>query len=273
MAIAIIASCKKENTTEDTNSISTPKTPTAIDTNKLVRVGEGYITRAAAKAVVYAEKSLFVGYNKLYIAMYDSVNSTLLTDGHLEMLHPMMDMGGMAHSAPVEYSKDINSTTKLWEGAVVFNMPSMRGSWNLNIGFHNHKANKEGEGEIQVMVNNPTVSVMKNFIVAGDDSAKVFLSLVQPTNPNIGLNDFEITLHKKLDMMTFPAINNYTVTIEPEMPSMGHGSPNNVNPVLTTNGHYKGKVNFTMTGFWRVHVKLYKNGTLLENTQFFDITF
>jgi hypothetical protein len=57
------------------------------------------------------------------------------------------------------------------------------------------------------------------------------------------------------------------------MPSMGHGSPNNVNPVHTSNGHYLGKVNFTMSGFWRVHLTIKKNGVLLSNDQYFDITF
>jgi hypothetical protein len=274
MAVAVIASCKKEDNTEDPTPTPTPTTPTTIDTTKLVRVGQGYITGAAAKAVVYAEKSLFVGYNKLYIAMYDSASATLLTDGHLELLQPMMDMGSMQHSAPVEFSNDINATTKLWEGAVVFSMSSMgMGGWSLNMGFHNHKVDKEGEGSISITVSNPAVAVMKSFIVAADDSTKILMSLLQPMSPQIGLNDFEITLHKMQDMMTFPAVNDYTVQIEPEMPSMGHGSPNNVNPVFTANGHYAGKVNFTMTGFWRVHVKLYKNGVLLDDKQYFDITF
>lgn len=273
MAAAVIISCKKENNSDETNTTPTPTPPMVIDTTKLVRVGQGYITGAAAKAVVYAEKALFVGYNKLYIAMYDSASSKLLEDGHLELLQPVMDMSSMQHSAPVEYSEEINTTSKFWHGAVVFTMPSMGGSWTLNMGFHNHAVDKEGEGEIAVTVANPPVSVMKSLVVAADDSAKVYISLVQPTAPKIGLNNFEITLHKMADMMDFPAVNNYTVEIEPVMPSMGHGSPNNVHPVLTSNGHYLGKVNFTMTGLWQVKIKLFKNGVLLDDTQFFEIEF
>jgi len=55
------------------------------------------------------------------------------------------------------------------------------------------------------------------------------------------------------------------------MPSMGHGSPNNVNPVLTKNGHYKGKVNFTMTGDWRINLELNKDGKTTKT--FFDLLF
>lgn len=272
MAAAVIISCKKENNPEDQNT-QTPANPAAVDTANLIRVGEGYIIGASAKTVVYAEKALFTGYNKLFFAMYDSATSTPLTGGHLELLQPVMDMGSMKHSAPVEYSNDINSTNKLWEGAVVFTMPGSGGSWKLHLGFHNHAIDKEGEGAIAVSVSNPTTSVMKSCIVAADDSAKVYLSLVQPMTPQIGLNNFEITIHKMAGMMSFPAVNDYTVEVVPEMPSMDHGSPNNVNPVLTSNGHYLGKVNFTMTGLWRVHLKLFKNGTLLDDTQYFDITF
>ena len=72
-------------------------------------------------------------------------------------------------------------------------------------------------------------------------------------------------------MMTFPAEDNFSITMTPEMPSMGHGSPNNVNPVLTKNGHYKGKVNFTMTGDWRINLVLNKEGK--STTTFFDLLF
>src|SRR5688572_29303215 len=99
MAAAVIISCKKENNSDDQNNPTpTPTTPTTIDTTKLVRVGQGYITGAAAKAVVYAEKALFVGYNKIYIAMYDSASKKLLEDGHLEVFQPVMDMTSMQHS-------------------------------------------------------------------------------------------------------------------------------------------------------------------------------
>jgi hypothetical protein len=271
MAVAVIASCKKEDSSTD-QTTPTPITSNGPDTSRLVRVGEGYIIGAAAKAVVYAEKPLFVGYNQLYFAMYDSGTATLLTQGHLEELVPLMDMGGMTHGAPVESSEDINTTTKLWNAAVVFVMPGTPGNWSLNIGFHNHKVNKEGEGSVNVTVANPATAVMKSVVIAADDSAKLFISLVQPTKPQSGLNDFEITLHKAESRVDYPAVNNYTVEINPEMVSMGHGSPNNVNPVLTANGHYKGKVNFTMTGLWRVHLKLFKNGILMDDTQYFDIT-
>jgi hypothetical protein len=256
--------CKKEETTTVT---PTPVIVDQIPSNYKL-MGETYIIGAAAKAKVYAEKDLFVGYNKIFVAMFDSVSNTRLTDGHFDVI-PMMDMGMMKHSAPVEITEESIPSDKFWKAAIVFIMPSSAGKWTLNMAFHNHKTDKEGEGELEVNVINPTTSVMKSFIAS--DSTKLFVTLIQPTTPKIGLNNFEISIHKK-DMMDFPAVNDYTVEIEPTMPSMGHGSPNNVNPVFTSMGHYVGKVNFTMTGLWNVKLTLKKNGVTIDNKQSFDIT-
>jgi hypothetical protein len=265
-AALTFSSCKKEDTP---TPVSTPSTIDPIIPSNYIKVGETYIIGAAAKAVIYAEANLSVGYQKLYTAMFDSVTNKRLTNGHFD-LTPVMDMGTMVHSSPVENIEgDTMPSTQFWQAAAVF---TMAGNWKLNIQFHNHKNNLEGEGEAMVNVNMPTTSVMKSFIIAADDSAKVFVSLLKPNAPKIGLNDFEITLHKKANMMSFPAVENYTVEINPIMPSMGHGSPNNVNPVHTANGHYLGKVNFTMTGLWRVNLIIKKNGVMIDNTQFFDIT-
>ena len=98
------------------------------------------------------------------------------------------------------------------------------------------------------------------------------ISLIPPVKWKAGLNDFEITIHKMVSMDDFPTVEDYTVEVEPEMPSMGHGSPNNVNPVHTSNGHYMGKVNFTMSGLWNVKLKLFKNGKLVSEGLLFEIT-
>ena len=87
----------------------------------------------------------------------------------------------------------------------------------------------------------------------------------------VGINDFEFTLHKKVSMMSFPADSSYTSTIYPWMPSMGHGSPNNVDPSHIGMGHYNGDVNFTMTGDWQIKVYLHKNGQ--TDSTYFDLLF
>jgi hypothetical protein len=96
--------------------------------------------------------------------------------------------------------------------------------------------------------------------------------LILPDEPVVGVNDFEILVNKKVSMMDWPPDESFLITIEPEMPTMGHGSPNNVNPVHEGMGHYRGKVNFTMTGYWKVNLVFYHDDIEAGETSF-DITF
>lgn len=262
-----IVACKKDESTNPSQNNTTPQDSGIL--SSYIKLGETYIIGAQAKAVVYAETQVTTGYTKLHVAMYDSTTNSRLDDGHLHII-PIMDMGMMQHSTPVENEVLSKPTNKIWSPNVIF---TMSGTWKLGIEFHNHLIDEEGEGEMSVTVTAPTSPNVKTISLPSDDSSTVVVTLIQPTSPKIGLNNFEISIHKMVDMMTFSAVNNYTVEIEPTMPSMGHGSPNNINPVFTSNGHYKGQVNFTMSGLWRVKLTLKKDGNVLDNSNSFDITF
>jgi copper chaperone NosL len=54
----------------------------------------------------------------------------------------------------------------------------------------------------------------------------------------------------------------------PLMPTMGHGSPGNENPVPLGNGHYLGTVNFSMSGPWTVTVVARSGGETLGEVTF-----
>jgi len=242
----------------------------------LTKLKDGYAIGAAAKVEIWGKKNFFAGYNQLIVVLYDSLNlQTKLTDAHITFL-PVMTMGmgamTMQHASPVE-NPDETAVDDVFPGAIAFVMPSaMSGTWKLRVGVHNHKIDKEGEANFDITVDNPAVSVLTVFTSQSADSSKLVLSLVQPTNPKVGMNDIEFTIHRKATMMDWPADDTYTVEITPTMPSMGHGSPNNVNPVNATMGHYKGKVNFTMTGEWRVDVLVKKGGVTISKNAYFNIT-
>jgi hypothetical protein len=242
----------------------------------LAKLKEGYVIGAAAKVEIWGRKNFFTGYNQLTVVLYDSLNlQTKLTDAHITFL-PLMTMGmgamTMQHASPVE-NPDETAVDDVFPGAIAFVMPSGMGdTWKLGVGVHNHKIDKEGEAEFDITVDNPSVSVLSVFTSQSADSTKLVLSLVKPTNPVVGMNDIEFTIHRKATVMDWPADDSYTMEITPTMPSMGHGSPNNVNPVNTTLGHYKGKVNFTMTGEWRVDVLVKKGGVTVSKNAYFNIT-
>ena len=47
----------------------------------------------------------------------------------------------------------------------------------------------------------------------------------------MGAQPIEIFAYEKVSMTEWPPLDNLTLAIEPEMPTMGHGSPNNEDPV------------------------------------------
>lgn len=264
----LVLSCKKKETKPE--ETETP-TPTDVTPANLMKLGETFISGSTAKAVVYGTKEPETGYNEIYVALYDSVDGSKLNAGRFNVL-PMMDMGTMKHSAPVENTTDSATTNGYFKSGVIFSMPGTASQWWLDLSFTNAKNKRSGTGKFNLAVKSSSPSKLKSTVVAADNNSSIFISFVNPVKPVVGINDFEVVLNKKKNMMEYMPIDDYTIEIEPTMPSMGHGSPNNVNPVLTSQGHYKGKVNFTMSGLWRISLKLYKNGTLVSGDQYFEIT-
>lgn len=221
---------------------------------------------------LFSEQKLSIGYNALYIRLIDQKDKKEVTHAWINIL-PMMEMhkesGTMKHSSPVE-NPGASATEGLFKAAAVFSMASDdHGSWTLEV-------------EIQISDSSPTQKVIIPITVLPskdqriktvklDDGSTHMITYVQPVESKIGINDFEIVIHQRKNMFEFPPVNDFTIEMEPEMPSMGHGSPNNINPILTSNGHYKGKVNFTMSGDWRIHLNLTKEKETVSTS--FDLTF
>ncbi|HEU4574547.1 MAG TPA: FixH family protein [Chitinophagaceae bacterium] len=239
----------------------------------LIKQSEGYAIGAATKVEIYTESgSITTGYNKFYIALYDSVSGIRIDRAALQ-LTPMMDMGTMQHSAPFENPTSENASNHLFACSVVFIMPSGSGqNWTLSIQVSNLSTNKNGTLTVPVTVTEPAHKTMNSFTSAAN-GGKYFISLVQPAKPKVGINDFEVVVYKKISMMNFPPDSSMSITLYPEMPTMGHSSPNNVDPVHISQGHYKGNVNFTMTGLWRLHLRFMAGESVADTTQYFDVEF
>lgn len=265
-AIAIVfSSCKKD---ENPPQNTTPDNPL----DELIYIGETSVVGAGTIVKLYAQEELFVGYNHLYFAIYDSANpAQQITDAHIEIT-PMMDMGMMQHTCPVE-QPELDAITSAFKGVSVFIMPSTAGQWTMNAIVHNHANMKMGIASLPLTVVEKAESQLISF-VSEVDSAKIFVTRIEPQSPEIGLNPYVLGVYKKESMMSFPAVTDINISITPEMPSMGHGSPNNVNPVHTENGIYEGQVNFTMTGYWVVNMDFFtaSNDTIKTGQQF-EITF
>lgn len=220
---------------------------------------------------LYAKDTLYEGYNKLFLELKEEKTGTKINQAKLK-LSPLMHMVSKTHGAPTENPDEHVAESGFFEGAIVFIMPSNPEEyWTVEVAIDVKGKNDTILLSIPV-VKNPKEPKKINIISAIDET-KYFVSLIEPSNPKVGVNDLEFSVHYKQNMMSFPAAEDLIIEIEPEMPSMDHGSPNNVHPEHLLNGHYGGKVNFTMTGWWRVHITIKKNNKIVTDEAYFDITF
>lgn len=261
-AIFILSSCKED---EKTNTPPTHKDPL----EGYVMLGEEEATTLGYSIKLYSKEDPFTGYNYLVARLLETGTSNQITDANV-VFKPMMDMGTMKHSCPTE-QPIYNIGLEGYAGTATFVMPSMGGSWSVIIDVTPEGGTANEEVEIPITVEDKDEARIYNFMKEGTG---YFIAMVEPWKPAVGMNDYEIVIYKRESMMSWPAVTDLKVEIEPQMPSMGHGSPNNVHPVHTENGHYVGQVNFTMDGHWIV-INTIKadNDSVMHDSGFFDITF
>jgi len=245
------------------------------DTTNYTKVTEAVSSGSSFNVGFYATDSLFVGYNKVYIKITDKTSGQAINQATL-VLHPLMDMVTMKHACPAENPGSAPNADGYYEGVIIFSMPGTN-SWSVSADVTaNGKTETVNFAIPKVIATDPVqkIVVMDTVITGGVlKVTKYPISIVKPKAWKVGMNTFEITINCMQSMMAFPSCSDFTVEITPEMPSMGHGSPNNVNPVHVSNGHYVGSVNFTMTGAWRINMLLQKSDWVKARSSYFDITF
>ncbi len=241
------------------------------------KLSEAYVVGAATKLEIWGDLNYFTGFNKLNVVLYDSLYPGKLVENAELQFQPLMTMNigetTMKHASPFD-NPVTTSTPGIYGGSVLFIMPSSSsGAWKLNVMVVNKENGKSGTASMDISVEDPQNALVKSFVSQSADSSKLFVTLVQPKVWKVGSNDLEFTIHKKATMMSFPADSTYTIEFVPEMPSMGHSSPNNVNPTSVGKGHYMGKVNFTMTGEWKLNVTVKKEGVTISNGLYYTVNF
>jgi len=251
LCATLFAACKKDNTKQ-------PETTT----NNKIKIAEE-ATASGIEVTLWSDvQPLKTGYNKVYVSLDHSGKS--LTDATVSYM-PVMNMTSMQHSCPVEQPV-FNSKSNLYEGAIVFTMPSdSMMMWHLKVTVNNETV------DFNLKVTNTANQLVGTYM--GADGESYVVALIPPKSWEVGLNDFELLVNRADGMMAYPPDDHFEITFLPEMPSMGHSSPNNTNPVSVGNGHYKGQANLTMTGDWRFHFKLNKNETLIIPDAYMDISF
>ncbi|MCT4624569.1 MAG: FixH family protein [Schleiferiaceae bacterium] len=264
LALAIFTtSCKKEET----------PAPPADPLSEFVLITTLDAPNTNYTAKVYAREAFYVGYNQVIVKLTDKTTGNNITDATV-IFKPLMDMNsGMKHACPTEKPM-YNDVLKAMDGTITYVMPGgQMGQWNLGLEIMSASGDSDMlSTTIDVMAKDD--AQLFSFISAADSNQSVFVALVNPKQPQIGSNDFEVVVYQRKSMMDWPAIEKLNIEIEPWMPTMNHGSENNVNPTDMQNGHYLGKVDFSMTGYWQVKMVIKDDkGNIMKDDAYFDIRF
>lgn len=209
------------------------------------------------------DSRLEVGMTPIYLSVR-TANGSAVTDATVSFVPTMTMMGGKSHSAPV-MAPAVLGSDGTYRTEVVFQMASGdMGTWSADVGIVR-------PGQPDVVAHLPSLTIAetgraKSFANTDPVSAvttKYILSLNFAQAPNVGLNPVIITLHTMQDMMTFVPVDDASFDLVPEMPSMGHGSPGSVNPILTSPGRYEGQLSFSMMGAWETTITVSRAGAVV----------
>ena len=205
--------------------------------------------------------TLHIGYNDLYFVVTKKKTGNYVKFFDIKNITPLMNMVkmNMWHSTPVGGALEVLDTKRpaVKHGWVSLLMStSEAGYWEFSYDIEvlGSKGRLE-EKEVNVKGLSEGQGWLKSFKVGNDT---YYLSLVNPNDWATGQNAIQAYISKKSSPATTPyavASETFTVEIDPRMPDMGnHTSPDNVALTKQPNGSYKGSINLTMTGLWRIHL-------------------
>ncbi|UNY98198.1 hypothetical protein MQE36_14040 [Zhouia spongiae] len=207
---------------------------------------------------LYSETDqLHVGYNALSIRIKDNTSKKYIENAAVDW-NPVMHMTSMQHSCP-KSEISVSEDKTVYTGFVVFQMPgNSEEYWNLKIDFNINGEAYSVSKKINVVGSTDDYRTVNVFM--GNDENRYVLANI-PADLSVSVNDFEAVLFKMENMMDFSVVENYIIEIDPRMPGMNnHSSPNNEHLSYDAKtGIYKGKLSLTMTGYWKINLKVLNN--------------
>lgn len=264
-----------------TSCSSSDETPVVDELANLSKFQE--ITNATHTIELYAPSgSLEQGYNEISIRIKDNATGSYVKNAEVTWM-PLMHMTMMTHSCPKSEVAKVTNNGTLYEGYIVFQMAQNTTEyWDLKIDYTINGSNYTTTAVIDV----PASIQRRVNTFTGSDGSKYIIAYAEPNHPKVAVNDMKVGIFKMVDMMNFPVVDDYSLQIDPRMPSMGnHGSPNNVAAQQTAPGSlYRGKMSLTMTGYWKINLQLVSPdgtvlkgeaiaGTVTESSLYFDLEF
>lgn len=230
------------------------ETPEIVnETEGLIKIQD--IVNTDQTIELYSKNGAFqTGYNNISIRIKNNSDQSYFENATLSWM-PMMQMPMMQHSSPHSAITKVSGKKTLYTGSVIYQMTNTDGAgWSMTVNY--------SIDNIDYTVTEPiTVSqAAKQNVTSfmGVDQKRYIVALIEPLEPTIGINDMMVGLYQMENMMSFPAVENYKIMLDPRMPGMGnHTSPNNTDLSFeASDTMYHANLSLTMTGYWVLNLKL-----------------
>lgn len=254
VATIAFASCSKEVNDKEMNELE-----------GLTKIRE--LSNSTHTIELYSKKGeLTVGFNEIKLRILDNTSDIFVKNAQVSWM-PVMHMMMMNHSCPKSTVEKVADEGNLYRGYIMFQMAENASEyWDLTIDYTINGVDYSITTEIDVLATEKRT--VNSF--TGSDNERYLVTYIEPTEPKVAINDMKIGVWKMENMMNFLMANDYTVKIDPRMPSMGnHSSPNNENATQSNPGDfYEGKLSLTMTGYWKINLQLAKaDGIILKGEE------
>lgn len=251
LPILFLALLSTACSSDDDNNNSTP--PVINEVEGLTKIQD--IVNNNHTIELYSKSGHFyTGYNNISLRIKDNTTDTFFEDVTISWM-PVMQMPTMQHACPYSAITKAPGRDTVYQGNIIYQMTNTDGSgWSLTLNYTINGTDYSVTDTITVLQyeNQNVTSFM------GTDNTRYVLALIEPQNPKIAINNMKVGLYKMENMMSFPVVEDYTITLDPRMPGMGnHSSPNNTDLTYrSADGTYQGNLSLTMTGYWVLNLKL-----------------
>ena len=222
--------------------------------------------RHGVRVKIEAQDSLRTGSNGFDILLLDAQSNALLTNASAELAASLLEGDSLRIAPTVALVPQ--------DGKLVGNLFLAKASaaWRLVMRWvHQGRADS-------VVVPIAVVPSWRCAPLQSHDARTYMVVFAEPKILQVGVQEFEWLIlevqHSREQgkvVTRYAPVVDFVVTFETLMPSMGHGSEGNRNPVHTREGRYRGRIGFNMRGDWRIDVFCFRNGVEVGRTFFFFI--
>lgn len=250
LSILLIALLTISCSTDDEDNMDTSS---VSEVDGLTLIQE--LTNSTHRIELYNTTGEFkTGYNAVSLRVKDLATNTYVEDAELSWM-PVMQMPTMQHACPMSSPTKVIDKNTVYSGYIIYQMTNLDGEgWSLTVDY-TINGNDYTVSDTITVIQNHNQNVL-SFL--GADDVRYIVALIEPSTPKIAINTLKVGLFKMENMMSFPVVENFSLTLDPRMPGMGnHSSPNNTNLIYNpSDGMYYADLSLTMTGYWVLNLKL-----------------